>query len=53
MNAGASAPSGVTKTRPTLTPAQRRRVRELMEDEGHTRAEAVAWVLAMEPEGSR
>lgn len=33
-----------------LTAAQKRRVRELMEDEGHTRAEAVAWVLAFEPE---
>ena len=34
-----------------LTAAQKRRVRELMEDEGQTRAEAVAWVLAFEPEG--
>ena len=36
---------------PRLTAAQRRRVRELMEDEGETRASAVAWVLNMEPAG--
>ena len=36
--------------KPALTKAQRRRVRELIEDEGHTRAEALAWVLAFEPE---
>lgn len=35
--------------KPSLTKAQRRRVRELIEDEGHTRAEALAWVLAFEP----
>ncbi len=34
---------------PKLTAAQRKRVRELMVDEGQTRAEAVAWVLAFEP----
>lgn len=33
--------------RPRLTAAQRRRVRELMEDEGESRASAVAWVLNM------
>lgn len=32
-----------------LTAAQRRRVRELMIDEGNTRAEATAWVKAFEP----
>ncbi len=32
-----------------LTSAQRKRVREMMTDEGQTRAEAVAWVLAFEP----
>jgi hypothetical protein len=37
--------------KPKLTAAQRKRVRELVEDEGHTRAEAIAWVLAFEPEG--
>lgn len=31
---------------PRLTAAQRAAVRSLMEDEGQTRAEAVAWVLA-------
>ena len=35
-------------TAPRLTAAQRRRVRVLMEDEGESRASAVAWVLAME-----
>ena len=34
---------------PKLNAHQKRRVRELMEDEGNTRAEAVAWVLAFEP----
>jgi len=34
---------------PRLTAAQRRRVRELVEDEGESRASAIAWVLAMEP----
>lgn len=29
-----------------LTPEQSRRVREMIADEGATRAEAVAWVLA-------
>lgn len=38
-------------SRPKLTAKQRRRVRELVEDEGETRASAVAWVLAFEPEG--
>ncbi len=33
-----------------LTPAQRQRVRELVEDEGYTREAAVAWVLAFEHE---
>lgn len=33
-----------------LTAAQRKRVRELMVDEGYSRPAAVAWVLAMEPE---
>lgn len=37
-------------SRPKLTATQRRRVRELVEDEGETRASAVAWVLAFEPE---
>lgn len=37
------------KTKPKLTKEQRRRVRELMQDEGNTRAEAVAWVLHFEP----
>jgi len=36
-------------TKPKLTPEQRRRVRELIEDEGETRASATAWVLAFEP----
>lgn len=35
---------------PKLTAAQRRRVRELVEDEGETRGSAIAWVLGMEPE---
>lgn len=35
-----------------LTPAQRKRVRELMTDEGATREEAVAWVRAFEPPGT-
>lgn len=34
---------------PRLTREQSRRVRELVEDEGHTRASARAWVLAFEP----
>lgn len=33
---------------PKLTAEQRRRVRELMADEGESRASAVAWVLAFE-----
>ena len=33
-----------------LTAEQRRRVRELVDDEGETRASAVAWVLAFEPD---
>ncbi len=33
-----------------LTPAQRQRVRELVEDGGDTREAAVAWVLAFEPD---
>lgn len=32
-----------------LTAEQRRKVKSLMEDEGESRAAAVAWVLAMEP----
>jgi hypothetical protein len=39
------------KPSPKLTKAQRARVRELMTDEGSSRAEAVAWVLAFEPDG--
>jgi hypothetical protein len=35
-----------------LTAAQRRRVRELMVDEGESRASAEAWVLAFEPAGA-
>lgn len=34
-----------------LTAEEARRVRELIEDEGQTRAEATAWVLAFEPAG--
>jgi hypothetical protein len=34
---------------PKLTAVQRRHVRAMMEDEGATRAEAVAWVRAFEP----
>lgn len=37
------------KSAPKLTAEQRRRVRELMTDEGESRASAVAWVLAFEP----
>jgi hypothetical protein len=33
---------------PKLTTAQRAKVREIMEDEGESRASAVAWVLAFE-----
>lgn len=33
-----------------LTAAQQRRVRELVTDEGQTRAEAIAYVIAFEPE---
>jgi hypothetical protein len=40
----------VAKPGARLTPAQRRRVRELIEDEGQTRAEAIAWVQAFEPD---
>lgn len=35
--------------KPKLTAEQKRRVRELMIDEGETRAAATAWVLAFEP----
>lgn len=35
--------------KPKLTAEQKRRVRELMVDEGETRAAATAWVLAFEP----
>lgn len=42
-------PRAPRATRPVLTAAQIRRVRELVEDEGQSRAEAVAWVLAFEP----
>lgn len=35
-----------------LTKAQKARVRELMVDEGQSRASAVAWVRAFEPDGS-
>lgn len=42
-------PSAPRATRPVLTAAQSKRVRELVEDEGQSRAEAVAWVLAFEP----
>jgi len=35
-------------SKPKLTPAQRARVKELIEDEGYTRAEALAWVLTLE-----
>jgi hypothetical protein len=38
-----------TTKQPKLTAEQRRRVRELIEDEGNTRAEAVAYVLMFEP----
>lgn len=38
-----------TTTKPKLTASQRRRVRELVDDEGYTRAEARAWVAAFEP----
>jgi len=34
---------------PQLSREQRARVRSMIEDEGQTRAEAVAWVLAFEP----
>lgn len=37
------------KPAPKLTKDQRLRIKELMEDEGSSRAEAVAWVLALEP----
>ncbi len=36
------------KARAKLTAEQRKRVREMMTDEGASRAEAVAWVLAFE-----
>jgi hypothetical protein len=36
---------GVVTVRGKLTAEQRKRVRELMQDEGYTRTEAVAWVL--------
>ncbi len=35
---------------PKLTAAQRKRVRELVEDENHTRASAIAWVTTFETE---
>ncbi len=38
-----------TKPRRRLTREQSARVRELMQDEGESRASAVAWVLAFEP----
>lgn len=44
--APAPAPSGVKLTR-RLTAAQARRVREMVEDEGASRAEALAWVRSM------
>jgi len=37
---------------PKLTAEQKRKVKSLIEDEGQTRAEAVAWVLAFEPDGA-
>lgn len=37
------------RTTVKLSPEQRRRVRELMIDEGQSRAEAVAWIVAFEP----
>jgi hypothetical protein len=45
---GAPAPAIRKASAPKLTPAQRRRVRELVKDEGESRASAVAWVLGME-----
>lgn len=41
-----------TKAPVKLTAEQRKRVREMMTDEGASRAEAVAWVLAFEPKVS-
>lgn len=41
-------PTTAKKPAPKLTAEQKRRVRSLMEDEGQTRAEATAWVLAFE-----
>jgi hypothetical protein len=42
--------SRVSSAKVELTKAQRARVRALMVDEGQSRAAAVAWVLAFEPE---
>lgn len=41
-----------TKAPVKLTAEQRKRVREMMTDEGATRAEAVAWVLTFGPGAS-
>jgi hypothetical protein len=49
MGSGAKAPAAPAAGKVKLTREQSRRVREMMTDEGHTRAEAVAWVLAFEP----
>lgn len=43
-----TAPAPVAPPKPKLSPSQRARVRELMTDEGQSRAEAAAWVLAFE-----
>lgn len=43
----------IKPSRPRLTREQSARVRSLIEDEGETRAAAVAWVLAFEPAVSR
>jgi hypothetical protein len=51
--AAPSAPRKPAKARPRLTREQAARVRELIEDEGQTRAAAVAWVLAFEPAGEQ
>lgn len=45
-----SAAAGVVKARMKLTAEQCRKVKSLVEDGGYTRAEAVAWVLAFEPD---
>lgn len=44
-NSAASTKKSASK----LTAEQRRKVREMVVDEGCTRAEAVAWVMAFEP----